>query len=155
MTVSIESCCKGDQYANGLRSGWDGKFNKAGRGFPDVAAQAYNFHVFDKGYDSLIAGTSASAPTFAGVVGLLNSARIHAGQPPLGFLNPWIYSEGYRGLTDIVDGGSRGCTGIDSYSGLATVSFDAKQAASVVSLMSVSSHMCHMPVGTRPRDGTL
>ena len=63
---------------------------------------------------------SASAPTFAAVVANLNGNRIVHGQPPLGFLNPFIYSVGYKGLTDIVDGGSRGCTGIDIYSDLPT-----------------------------------
>ena len=63
---------------------------------------------------------SAASPTFAGIVALLNSARLSAGQPPLGFLNPWIYSVGYKGLTDIVNGGSKGCTGRDQYSGLPT-----------------------------------
>lgn len=61
---------------------------------------------------------SAAAPTFAAIVSLLNSARLSAHRPPLGFLNPWIYSVGYKGLNDIVNGGSRGCTGRDLYSGL-------------------------------------
>jgi tripeptidyl-peptidase-1 len=33
-------------------------------------------------------------------------------------LNPWLYTVGYKGLTDIVNGGSVGCTGTDIYSGL-------------------------------------
>jgi tripeptidyl-peptidase-1 len=36
----------------------------------------------------------------------------------LGFLNPWIYGLNGKGFTDIVDGGSTGCTGIDGQSGL-------------------------------------
>jgi len=36
-------------------------------------------------------GTSASAPIFAGVVTLLNDARLNAGKSPLGFLNPMLY----------------------------------------------------------------
>lgn len=36
-------------------------------------------------------GTSASAPIFAGVVSLLNDARLNAGKSPLGFLNPMLY----------------------------------------------------------------
>lgn len=63
---------------------------------------------------------SASAAVFAGIVSLLNGARISSGQSPLGFLNPFIYSVGFRGLNDIVDGGSTGCTGTDLYSGLQT-----------------------------------
>ena len=63
---------------------------------------------------------SAAAPTFAAVVANLNSARLSRRQPPLGFLNPFIYSVGYKGLTDIVNGGSDGCRGTDIYSGLPT-----------------------------------
>lgn len=63
---------------------------------------------------------SCAAPVLAGIVSLLNGARISSSQPPLGFLNPFIYSIGYRGLNDIVDGGSRGCTGKDRFSGLTT-----------------------------------
>ena len=33
------------------------------------------------------------------------------GRPSLGFLNPFLYSHGQRGLTDIVAGGSIGCRG--------------------------------------------
>ena len=29
----------------------------------------------------------------------------------MGFLNPWLYSLQQKGFTDIVHGGSRGCTG--------------------------------------------
>ena len=46
----------------------------------------------------------------------LNSLRVSAGKPPLGFLNPWIYSKGKSGMTDIVDGGSFGCLGEDPFS---------------------------------------
>ncbi|KAH7053096.1 tripeptidyl-peptidase-like protein [Macrophomina phaseolina] len=106
------------KYLGILGDKWDGLYNPNGRGFPDVAAQGYRYHVFDSGADSLVSGTSASAPTFASVVGLLNSARVEAGQAPLGWLNPWLYSTGVNALTDIVDGGSRGCTGRDVYSGL-------------------------------------
>jgi tripeptidyl-peptidase-1 len=72
----------------------------------------------DKGIVRPVGGTSASAPVFASVIALLNNARIAAGQPVMGFLNPWIYEKGYQGLTDIVDGGSTGCTGRSIYSGL-------------------------------------
>lgn len=63
---------------------------------------------------------SVAAPIFASVVSLLNGARLSAGQPPLGFLNPFIYEVGFEGLTDIVLGGSSGCLGIDPISGLKT-----------------------------------
>ncbi|KAL9131366.1 MAG: hypothetical protein Q9217_000693 [Psora testacea] len=108
------------QYLGILGDTWKGLYNPAGRGFPDVAAQAANFTVFDKGKEIRVGGTSAASPAFAGVVSLLNSARLSDNRKPLGFLNPFIYKYGYKGLTDIVDGSSKGCTGIDIYSGLPT-----------------------------------
>lgn len=66
-------------------------------------------------------GTSAAAPVFASVIALLNDARFRAGMPPLGFLNPWLYSIGVKGLTDITGGGSVGCTGINGQTGAPVV----------------------------------
>ncbi|KAF2194923.1 tripeptidyl-peptidase-like protein [Zopfia rhizophila CBS 207.26] len=106
------------EYLKKLGSQWEGLYNPNGRGFPDVAAQGARFRVVDKGTQISVGGTSASAPAFASVVALLNNARISAGKPPLGFLNPWIYSQGYKGLNDITKGGSTGCTGRSIYSGL-------------------------------------
>ncbi|KAB5583053.1 peptidase S8/S53 domain-containing protein [Coniochaeta sp. 2T2.1] len=105
-------------YLAQLGSRWKGLYNPAGRGFPDVAAQGYRFHVYDHDRDILVGGTSASAPAFAAIVSLLNNARLAKGLPPMGFLNPWLYTVGWAGLTDIVNGGSTGCTGKDMYSGL-------------------------------------
>ena len=53
-------------------------------------------------------GTSASAPTFAAVIALVNDALLAAGKPALGFLNPWIYSCAHKALTDITQGSSFG-----------------------------------------------
>ena len=108
------------RYLGILGSQWEGLYNPNGRGFPDVAAQSYNFSVIDQGQVIRVGGTSAASPTVAGIVSLLNSARLSAGLKPLGFLNPWIYSIGRFGLNDITVGGSRGCTGTDQYSGLPT-----------------------------------
>lgn len=107
-----------------LKSRWTGLYNPHGRGFPDVAAQGYKFHVFSGDKDILVSGTSASAPLFAALISLLNNARLAAGKPALGFLNPWLYSKEVSGkkggFTDIVEGWSTGCTGKDVYSGLPT-----------------------------------
>ncbi|KAK7541932.1 tripeptidyl-peptidase-like protein [Phyllosticta citribraziliensis] len=108
------------KYLGILGDQWSGLYNQSGRGFPDVAAQGKGFRVIDQGLDISVGGTSASSPTFASVVALLNAARAEKGLPGLGWLNPWLYSTGVDGLTDIVDGGSTGCTGTDSYSGLET-----------------------------------
>ncbi|KAF2824812.1 subtilisin-like protein [Ophiobolus disseminans] len=106
------------EYLTKLGSQWEGLYNAKGRGFPDVAAQGQGFRVVDKGRTVPVGGTSASAPVFASVIALLNNARLAAGKPVLGFLNPWIYETGYKGLNDIVEGGSTGCTGRSIYSGL-------------------------------------
>ncbi|EER26286.1 Tripeptidyl-peptidase I precursor, putative [Coccidioides posadasii C735 delta SOWgp] len=107
-------------YLRRLGSRWEGLYNPAGRGFPDVAAQGLNFSVVDHDRVIGVSGTSASAPVFAAIVANLNSIRQEKGKPVLGFLNPFLYTVGRFGFTDIVHGGSTGCTGKDMYSGLPT-----------------------------------
>lgn len=53
---------------------------------------------------------------WAAIVANLNSIRSRDGKPPLGFLNPWLYSI-TQGLTDIVEGGTTGCTGTSRRTG--------------------------------------
>lgn len=65
------------------------------------------------------------------MVSLLNGARIAAGLPSLGFLNPWLYSQGINGLNDIIGGSNPGCNtpgfqavkGWDPITGLGTPNF--------------------------------
>lgn len=56
-----------------------------------------------------VGGTSASSPTFASIVALLNDFRISRGKPSLGFLNPVLYSKGLPGFVDILLGNNPGC----------------------------------------------
>lgn len=74
-------------------------FNATGRAYPDVSAVGHKCGAFAHGClpfahicSLMVAlsgsfipvdGTSASAPIFGGIVSLLNTARIDAGQPPL------------------------------------------------------------------------
>ncbi|KAK8070799.1 hypothetical protein PG997_011002 [Apiospora hydei] len=97
-------------YLSGIGSTYSEFFNATGRAIPDVAAQASNFAVFDKGREIRVGGTSASGPAFAGVIALLNAARKSQGEPPLGFLNPWLYNNS-AAFTDITTGYSAGCSG--------------------------------------------
>ncbi|KAL4982142.1 peptidase S8/S53 domain-containing protein [Aspergillus falconensis] len=106
-----------ESYLRELGSTQSQYFNRSGRAFPDVAAQAQNFAVVDKGRVGLFDGTSCSSPVFAGVVALLNDVRLKAGLPVLGFLNPWLYQDGLNGLNDIVHGGSTGCDGNNRFGG--------------------------------------
>ncbi len=64
-------------------------------------------------------GTSAAALVWAGIVGLLNDARLRAGKPALGFLNPLLYSLKNSGgaLLDVTEGYSVGCFGKSAGSG--------------------------------------
>ncbi|KAI1753568.1 subtilisin-like protein [Xylaria castorea] len=91
-------------------------YNTNGRGFPDVSAQGFGYRVYDKGVLKGYQGTSCSAPAFAGIVGLLNDARLKAKKPTLGFLNPLLYSNP-KALNDITLGGSTGCDGTARFHG--------------------------------------
>lgn len=113
-----------------------GSFNASGRATPDVAALGEGFQVVSNGAVRDVGGTSASAPTFAGLVSLLNEARIRAGCPPLGHLNPWLYQNPGM-FTDITLGtnaisreglklhaGFRCAPGWDPATGLGSPKFD-------------------------------
>ncbi|KAI0635010.1 subtilisin-like protein [Trametes polyzona] len=82
-----------------------GRFNASGRAFPDIAAKADQFVIFESIFFR-IQGTSASSPTVASIVALVNDRLVSAGRPALGFLNPWLYKEGYKAFTDITTGNS-------------------------------------------------
>ncbi len=47
--------------------------------------------VVDNGRVSVSAGTSASTPIVAGILALVNDARLRLNKPPLGFFNPALY----------------------------------------------------------------
>jgi len=111
---------------------YSGLFNPNGRGVPDVAVQGSSFRVFIAGRARSIGGTSASAPSFAGFVALLNDGRLRKGLPSLGFLNPLLYSgKAGNGFNDITVGNNPGCgtlgfnatKGWDAITGLGTPNF--------------------------------
>ena len=106
-----------------------------GRGVPDVAGDAdptTGYQVLVDGQNTVIGGTSAVAPLWAGLVALLNQ---QLGQP-VGFLNTVIYQTGGAGFNDITQGnngaysagpGWDACTGLGSPNGTALL--QALQAA--------------------------
>ncbi|PIL24838.1 hypothetical protein GSI_12724 [Ganoderma sinense ZZ0214-1] len=113
-----------------------GRYNASGRAFPDIAAKADNFLILEPTVFA-VSGTSASSPTVASIVALLNDRLLNKGRPPLGFLNPWLYSVGQFAFTDITKGNSsiqcdendppRGFSaevGWDPVTGLGTPRFD-------------------------------
>lgn len=108
-----------DAYVASLNGLHDGLYNKSGRAYPDVAAQG-NFDVVVWAQSIIrVGGTSASSPTFASVIALVNDALLAKGKPTLGFINPWLYSKAYKTLTDVTVGSSFGCntTGFPAQAG--------------------------------------
>ncbi len=49
-----------------------------------------------------IGGTSLASPLFAGVLALVNQARLDAGKSVIGFANPALYSKAGSGLVDVL-----------------------------------------------------
>ncbi|KAI0013861.1 tripeptidyl peptidase [Xylariaceae sp. FL0662B] len=91
----------GDQFS--------GLYNPDGRAFPDVSSQGYHFVVMYNGTAEMQDGTSASTPTMAAIIAMVNDGLLAEGRPPLGFLNPWIYSSSFRAFTDVTTGSNLGC----------------------------------------------
>ena len=56
-----------------------------------VSALGEGYQVIIDGNVQSVGGTSASSPAFAGMVALLNEARMKAGMAPMGLLNPFLY----------------------------------------------------------------
>ncbi|KAJ6467885.1 family S53 protease-like protein [Mycena sanguinolenta] len=91
-----------------IPSDFPGTFNKTGRGYPDVSTQGWNFEMVAEGEVILEGGTSASSPTFAGIIALINDRLIAAQKPVLGFLNPFLYTKASSAFTDVTTGHNSG-----------------------------------------------
>jgi tripeptidyl-peptidase I len=96
-------------YLQGVGNNYSSMYNPKGRAYPDIAAQGQSYSVIWNGRNIVLDGTSASTPTMASVIALLNDYLISNGKPALGFLNPWIYKVGYAGFNDILSGSAKGC----------------------------------------------
>ncbi len=65
------------------------------RNTPDVAMVADNVLVVaDQGQNVTLSGTSIAAPLWAGLTALVNQRAASQGKPPVGFLNPSLYTIG-------------------------------------------------------------
>ncbi|KAK6971675.1 family S53 protease-like protein [Favolaschia claudopus] len=118
------------------------KFNTTNRAFPDLSLQGVNFLINFRGEIEQALGTSASTPSVAGMVALINDRLIKEGKPVLGFLNPFLYAnEG--AFNDVVKGHNSGfecpassvafdaVPGWDPLSGLGTPNFPDLLAAAL------------------------
>jgi tripeptidyl-peptidase-1 len=112
-----------------------------GRATPDIAGLGEGYQVYTEGQVESVGGTSCSSPMFAGLVSLINDARIQAGKPTMGFLNPFLY-QCTGCFFDVVQGsnaidrnglpqtyGYAAATGWDAATGLGTPHFDKLLAA--------------------------
>jgi kumamolisin len=92
---------------------------------PDVCAAADPntgaFLIFN-GHPVQIGGTSWSAPIWAGLCALINEARLKAGKPALGFLNPLMYplmgSPAFRDVTSGSNGAFHSGPAYDQVTGI-------------------------------------
>ncbi|KAM0715799.1 hypothetical protein Q7P37_008313 [Cladosporium fusiforme] len=96
-------------YITSLSGQHSGLYNASGRAYPDVAAQGNHDVIVWAGNVRTVGGTSASSPTFAAIIALVNDALLAEGKKPLGFLNPWLYGKAYKTFTDVTIGSSYGC----------------------------------------------
>jgi len=120
-----------------------GSFPPGGRATPDISALGEGYQVVVNGHVHSIGGTSASTPAFAGMVSLLNEARLAAGKKPMGYLNPFIY-QNPNAFTDVTVGtnaigrgngpikyGFKCAKGWDPATGLGTPIFDKLLSAAM------------------------
>ncbi|KAF8262250.1 peptidase S8/S53 domain-containing protein [Lactarius quietus] len=84
-------------------------YNPEGRGVPDLSAQAVGLKIIINGDNGLSTGTGTATTIVTGIVALLNNWRLHKKDHPLGWLNPWLYGDGFNGLNDIKRGENEGC----------------------------------------------
>lgn len=135
-------------YVESLDGEFDGYYNASGRGYPDIAAQGYNFVIVWDGEDVLVSGTSASTPTVASIFALVNDALIANGKSTMGFLNPWLYKYGSTSsaFNDITSGSAVGCSEIGNGEGFpaaegwdAVTGWGTPKFEGILSLLGVSS----------------
>lgn len=95
-----------------------GIYNRAGRGFPDIAANGLFGVVAFNGQIGTSGGTSQAAPIMAAIFTRLNEERLAAGKKTIGFANPAVYKNPAM-FNDITSGGmlkdSRGGCGGKSW----------------------------------------
>src|SRR6516162_1143999 len=89
------------------------------RGVPDICGDAdpeSGYQVRVDGHDTIIGGTSAVAPLWAGLIARINAAKAN----PVGFINPHLYANAaaLRDVTQGNNGSFAAATGWDACTGL-------------------------------------
>lgn len=84
-------------------------YDKTGRAYPDIAAISRHFWIVNNRIPVPgVAGTSASTPTVAGIISMMNEHRLHNNKPVMGFINPFLYKNA-QSMFDITSGCNEGC----------------------------------------------
>jgi kumamolisin len=104
--------------------------SSGGRGVPDVSGDASpetGYSILIDGQQGVVGGTSAVAPLWAGLIALVNQARVEAGQTPVGFVNPQLYAKpsALRDITSGNNGSYKAGTGWDACTGLGSPNGEA------------------------------
>jgi subtilase family serine protease len=84
-------------------------YNANGRGYPDVSVAGALYEVVIGGSWYLVSGTSASAPVVAGMISLVNAARMKKGLSAVGWINPALYAL-YQNFTMDITSGDNKCS---------------------------------------------
>jgi len=128
-----------------------GMYNAAGRGYPDLSLVGHNYLVVIGGSLYQVSGTSCTAPAFAGMVSLINDARLNSGKSSLGFLNPALYQfASTQGIyNDILVGLNNCCAGSPptvccQYGFYATSGWDPTTGFGSVNFNVLKSHFMSM-----------
>ncbi|KAI0446093.1 peptidase S8/S53 domain-containing protein [Xylaria telfairii] len=102
-----------------VRAYYEPYTNFSGRAFPDISAHSLspNYLYFNSNETGQTGGTSAAAPVVAGLIALLNDARLREGKPTMGFINPFLYSLESEHVIDITAGKAVGCNGYNMQTG--------------------------------------
>ena len=131
-----------ENYLNNTRNLPDSSlYCRNGRATPDIAAVGTNYLLCSGscGGGGSLSGTSASTPTVAGMVSVINDMLINDGKAPVGFINPVLYQNANNIGVDILTGNNKqGCPsgfsavpGWDAITGVGSPLFDKLKAALV------------------------
>ncbi|KAF2159582.1 hypothetical protein M409DRAFT_29901 [Zasmidium cellare ATCC 36951] len=85
-----------------------GRYNRAGRGWPDISANGAYVPYFVNGEEDTESSSTIAAPIVASVITLINQQRTIAGKGPVGFINPALYNNPWM-LNDITNGSNANC----------------------------------------------
>ena len=116
---------------NVLGNEYSGLYNQGGRGYPDVSLVSQLYDIVLNGGTEQVYGTSASSPSFAAFISVINDYLLSNGGSTLGFINPLLYGKGRPALRDVTEGSNPGCDsngfpaaqGWDPTTGLGTLNF--------------------------------